>query len=173
MLNAIANKKLKNKKFNLIKRIELISLISWMGAKSRREKRYIKFFYYLENFRHRKFKLRTNERKKTLNKKLKFTLGVSIKQLKQKRKWRYWFIRKKRYRFNSYNILKNYCLSNFKNSYRQSFVHRKYKKKNYVKRLKRLLWNKHFKFTRQRLSWRKKKPFAIRLRKSHLQSPEF
>jgi hypothetical protein len=89
MLAITANKKLKSKNFRLTKRTKLASLIVWIGIKSKRKKRRVQFFYYLENFRQRKFNLRTDEKKKTLKIKSKFTRGALINQLKQKRKRSY------------------------------------------------------------------------------------
>jgi hypothetical protein len=157
MLAITANKKLKSKNFRLTKRTKLASLIVWIGIKSKRKKRRVQFFYYLENFRQRKFNLRTDEKKKTLKIKSKFTRGALINQLKQKRKRSYWFRRKKRYRYNSYAVLKNYCLSNFKKSYKSKLARRKHKKKNFVKRLRRWSWNKSLKLARRKLSCKKPK----------------
>jgi len=137
------------------------SLIAWISIKSRRNKKRVQLFFYLEIFRQLKFNVRTDEKKKTLKIKLKFTRGMLVKQLKLKRRRSYWFRKKKRYRYDSYAVLKNYCLSNFKKNYKNRLAYRKpktkKKKKNYVKCLRRWSWKKRLKLARQKLLCKKKK----------------
>jgi len=130
-------KKTKQKKFNLTKQMKQRSvLFSWLGLKSKRKKRKAGFFYFLDIFRKTLSKKRRGKKnRKLLKSRLKFIRFTKALKKRSRRK-RHWPTKNKRYKYNSFTILKNYSRSNFKKDYKNGLAYQRYRRKRRVKRLK-------------------------------------